>query len=121
VSGTRDPIQILATSTITELSASVDMCMVTLKATIEVTFIENSEVFAGLVIVVNGDPSNDSPSEASRSSNNGIITLRFNWTGFGYQCIDPSTDFKVEAKATIQTSTPVSGSASVTALCPGCL
>ena len=50
MSDTRNPIRILAGTTITELSASVNMCMVTLIATIEVTFDENSEVFAGLVI-----------------------------------------------------------------------
>jgi hypothetical protein len=94
--------------------------MVTLHATIEVTYIENSEVFAGLMIYVNGVLSNDSPIETSRSSNNGITTVRFTWTGYGYPCSDPSADFNVKSEATIQTSFKEVGERSVTALCPGC-
>lgn len=120
MSRTRNPIRILATSSVTSLTASVDMCMVTLHATIEVTYNENSEVFAGLMIYVNGVLSNDSPIETRRSSTNGITTVRFTWTGYGYPCIAPSVDFKVEAEATIQTSFKEVGEASVNAPCPDC-
>ena len=113
-------IRMYGNSSVEDLEYSIEMCMVTLRARLRITYNETTETLASVSVKVNGVDSKDSPVEVQRSIVNHIVTVIFLWTGYGYTCLSPSSDFTVTAEATLQTSSIAAGSDSVTVDCPDC-